>query len=105
MTACCAPKCCRRVAQRGWRGHPRRFGRVGRRDARRGPRKARGPDLADVSARLTEIGQPIGITGISRIELGTRRVDADDLVGLAAVLRVGANRLLLPATASGEPMS
>ena len=57
-----------------------------------------------MSARFTEIGQPIGITSISRIELGTRRVDADDLVALAAVFGVSPNRLLLPATASDEPM-
>jgi transcriptional regulator with XRE-family HTH domain len=67
-------------------------------------RKARGLDLADVAAQLTKLGQPIGLTGVSKIELGTRRVDVDDLVALAAVLRVSPSRLLLPATASDEPV-
>ena len=37
--------------------------------------------------------------GISRIEMGTRRVDADDLVALAVALGVHPAALLLPPTA------
>lgn len=49
--------------------------------------------LADLTA---EIGRPIPPLGISRIEAGTRRVDADDLVALAAALGVGPATLLMP---------
>ena len=75
-----------------------------RRGQREALRKARGLDLADVAAQLTKLGQSIGLTGVSKIELGTRRVDVDDLVALAAVFRVSPSRLLLPATASDEPV-
>ena len=50
-------------------------------------------DLAD---RLAELGRPIPTLGLSRIEKGNRRVDADDLVALALALRVNPTALLLP---------
>ena len=62
-------------------------------------RKERGLDLADVSERLDELGQPISVSGLSKIELGQRRVDVDDLVALALALDVSPSRLLLPGTA------
>lgn len=49
----------------------------------------------ELSDRLTKIGRPIATLGLSRIEKGARRVDADDLVALAIALRVSPNRLLL----------
>lgn len=63
-------------------------------------RKARGLDLAGLSARMGDLGQPIGISGLSKIELGQRRVDVDDLMALAVALDVGPARMLLPATAT-----
>jgi len=62
-------------------------------------RKERGLDLADLSQRLGDLGQPISVSGLSKLELGQRRVDVDDLVALALVLDVSPNRLLLPAEA------
>jgi|SRR4051794_7697641 transcriptional regulator with XRE-family HTH domain len=50
-------------------------------------------ELAD---RLKAIGRPIPTLGLSRIEAGTRRVDADDLVALAVALGVNPSRLLMP---------
>jgi 8-oxo-dGTP pyrophosphatase MutT (NUDIX family)/transcriptional regulator with XRE-family HTH domain len=59
-------------------------------------RKARRLSYQELSARLQEIGRPIPALGLSRIEKGTRRVDADDLVGLALALGVNPSALLLP---------
>jgi len=52
--------------------------------------------LAQLSARLAELGRPILPNGISRIEQGERRVDVDDLVALALALDVSPNALLMP---------
>jgi hypothetical protein len=54
-----------------------------------------------LSAALKEIGHAIPPTGITRIEKGTRRVDSDDLVALAVVLKVSPTALLLPSTIVG----
>ncbi|GAA1243348.1 hypothetical protein GCM10009676_31210 [Prauserella halophila] len=59
-------------------------------------RSARGLDYKKLSALLGEYGRPIPPLGLSRIEKGTRRVDADDLTALAVVLGVNPNRLLFP---------
>lgn len=53
--------------------------------------------LAALSRRLSElVGRSIPTLGLSRIENGERRVDADDLVALAAALGVSPVTLLLP---------
>lgn len=49
-----------------------------------------------MAERLGEIGRPILATGITKLEAGQRRVDADDLVALAIALDVTPNTLLLP---------
>lgn len=67
-------------------------------------RTARGLTKADLSARTKEAGRQIPPLGISRIEAGTRRVDADDLVVLAVALNVEPNSLLLPPVADDEPV-
>jgi transcriptional regulator with XRE-family HTH domain len=51
---------------------------------------------AELSQRLAAIGRPIAVLGLSRIESGARRVDADDLVALALAFGVSPVRLLLP---------
>jgi Cro/C1-type HTH DNA-binding domain len=51
---------------------------------------------AELSRRLTALGQPIPDTSITKAEQGTRRVDVDDLVALAVALGVTPNTLLLP---------
>lgn len=65
-------------------------------------RKARRLDLSDVSDRLDRVGQPISVSGLSKLETGSRRVAVDDLVALALVLDVTPSRLLLTATASAD---
>jgi transcriptional regulator with XRE-family HTH domain len=62
-------------------------------------RKARGITLQALSDRLAELGRPIPIASLSKLEKRLRRVDADDLVALAIALDVSPVRLLLP----GEP--
>lgn len=57
---------------------------------------------AQLAARLTEVGRPIRATGLHRLETGRRRVDADDLVGLALALGVSPISLLLPPVAEGD---
>lgn len=54
------------------------------------------PSLQALSDRLTELGRRILPIGLSRLENGGRRVDADDLVALAIALGVNPNALLLP---------
>lgn len=51
-------------------------------------REQRGLTLDQLSTRLREMGRPIIASGISKIEQGERRVDADDLVALARALEV-----------------
>jgi 8-oxo-dGTP pyrophosphatase MutT (NUDIX family) len=50
----------------------------------------------ELSDELTRLGRPIPTLGLSRIERGERRVDADDLVALALALGVNPSALLLP---------
>lgn len=53
----------------------------------------------ELSERLTALGRPIPTLGLSRVERGERRIDADDLVALALALDVSPNALLMPPTA------
>lgn len=64
-------------------------------------RESRGFSYRELSEKLDAVGRPIPTLGLSRIEKGERRVDADDLVALALVLGVNASALLLPPTAQG----
>lgn len=50
----------------------------------------------ELSRRLEAIGNPIRPNAITRIEMGDRRVDVDDLVALAIALNVTPNRLMMP---------
>jgi transcriptional regulator with XRE-family HTH domain len=63
-------------------------------------RTQRGMTHKDLAELLERLGRPIPILGLSRIENGGRRVDADDLVALSIALGVSPIRLLLPA---GDP--
>jgi 8-oxo-dGTP pyrophosphatase MutT (NUDIX family) len=56
----------------------------------------------DLAARLERIGRPIPTLGLSRIERGERRVDADDLVALAIALDVFPASLLMPQDAEDD---
>jgi len=59
-------------------------------------RQAHGMTYRELSERLERLGRPIPVLGLSRLERGERRVDADDLVALALALEVTPNRLMLP---------
>ncbi|MEV6524948.1 helix-turn-helix transcriptional regulator [Longispora sp. NPDC051575] len=63
-----------------------------------------GLSLAGLGERLAGVGRPIGEAVLSKVELGGRRVDVDDLVAFAAALGVSPNRLLLPPEGSDEPV-
>lgn len=65
-------------------------------------REEQGLSLAQLSARLAEVGRPILSSGLHRLENGRRRVDVDDLAGLALALGVAPVSLLLPHTTHGE---
>lgn len=53
---------------------------------------------SQLSRKLDEVGRSVPDLGLRRIETGERRVDADDLVALAAALGVSPIDLLLPGT-------
>ncbi|MFC9766612.1 helix-turn-helix domain-containing protein [Rhodococcus jostii] len=55
---------------------------------------------AELSRRLIELGRPIAPLGLSRIESGERRIDADDLVALAITLHVSPLAIILPTESS-----
>ncbi|MFE2753998.1 TIR domain-containing protein [Actinosynnema sp. NPDC059335] len=59
-------------------------------------RRSRRLTLGELAAKLDELGRPIQLSALSKIEKGQRRVDADDLVALALALDVSTNALLLP---------
>lgn len=65
-------------------------------------RESAGLTKKELSERVGALGRSIPPLGVSRIEMGTRRVDADDLVALAVALNVHPAALLLPDTASPE---
>jgi transcriptional regulator with XRE-family HTH domain len=67
-------------------------------------RKDRGLSQAQLAQRLAEAGRPMRDTAVSKIERGTRRVDADDLVALALALNVSPLTILLPPASSDAPV-
>ena len=79
-------------------GIKKELGPTGRRVAEALNRFRRGSKVttAELSRRLTALGQPIPDTGITKAEQGTRRVDVDDLVAISLALGVTPNTLMLP---------
>jgi len=65
-------------------------------------RAAQGLSFRQLSVRLGAIERPILPAVLHRLSQGGRRVDADDLVAFAAVLRVSPADLLAPA-GTGKP--
>lgn len=53
--------------------------------------------LRALSTELGEVGRPLTHSAVDQIEKGTRRVDVDDLMALAAALNVSPATLLMPA--------
>ncbi|MEV4059714.1 helix-turn-helix domain-containing protein [Nonomuraea dietziae] len=68
-------------------------------------RRARGWEQRELAERVTFAGRPMSASVVSKIESGARRVDVDDLVGLAAGLEVNPALLLLtsPVSEAGDP--
>lgn len=79
---------------------PGRVGQVLAQQLRR-VRESRHVTYTDLVKRLDDLGHPIPILGLRRIERGERRVDVDDLVALARALRVPPVLLLFPVDAEG----
>lgn len=66
-----------------------------RRNVRRLREQRRWP-YTELSERLAQEGRAIPVLGLSRLERGERRVDADDLVALAAVFGLEPGKILEP---------
>ena len=52
--------------------------------------------LSQLEARLAELGHPLQLSVLSKIEKGQRRIDVDDIVALGLALDVSPNMILLP---------
>lgn len=65
-------------------------------------RNARGLTTIQLAKLLEEAGRPITASSITKLELGQRKVDIDDLIVIALVLQVSPTGLLLPPTAEAE---
>lgn len=59
-------------------------------------RKQRGLSLAELSARMDDVGLPLNLNGLNKIERGNRGVDLDELVALARALGVPPLQLIFP---------
>lgn len=88
-----------RTKQRG-----NEIGPTGREVARNVKRARVAAELTqkELSDRLSEMGRPVPVASIGKIESGDRRVEVDDLVAIALALRVSPLSLLLPN--SREPL-
>lgn len=59
-------------------------------------RKERGLSLSDVSSRMTALGVPLSLNGVSKVELGNRDLGLDELVALGAALGAAPLVLIFP---------
>ncbi len=59
-------------------------------------RKRRGLSLAELSHLLAEVGRPLSLKVLSKIENGDRSVDVDDLAALSIALATPTSQLLAP---------
>ena len=58
--------------------------------------------MRSLSNKLGEVGRPLGHSAVDQIEKGTRRVDVDDLMALAAALGVSTITLLMPGMSAAD---
>lgn len=65
-------------------------------------RNARGLTTVQLAKLLEDAGRPITASSITKLELGQRKVDVDDLIVIALVLRVAPTALLLPPTSDAH---
>jgi len=61
--------------------------------------------LRALSTKLGEVGRPLTHSAVDQIEKGTRRVDVDDLMALAAALDVSPATLLMPVGDEGQEVT
>src|ERR1700685_481655 len=66
-------------------------------------RHERGLTLSGLASKLNDLGRPILVSALSKIEKGQRRVDADDLLALAAALDVSPHELLTVDASANAP--
>jgi transcriptional regulator with XRE-family HTH domain len=59
-------------------------------------RRERGLGLAELGYRLDDVGRPLSVKVLSKMENHARGIDVDDLVAFAAALDVTVERLLAP---------
>ena len=59
-------------------------------------REQRRMTYVELSGQLNEMGRPIPVLGLRRLEGGERRVDVDDLVALARIFALAPSALLEP---------
>lgn len=59
-------------------------------------REGQNLSYAELARRTGDVGRPIPVLGVRRIEAAERRVDVDDLMALAAALDVSPITLLVP---------
>ncbi|MGW0775100.1 TIR domain-containing protein [Streptomyces sp. NPDC002835] len=67
-------------------------------------RRAQELTQGQLAEKLRELGRPIAVAALSKIEKGLRRVDADDLIALSLALGVSPNELLLPDPFFSDPV-
>ncbi len=65
-------------------------------------REKRNLGLRGLAKKLGEVGRPLTHSAVDQIEKGTRRVDVDDLMALAAAFDVSPITLLMPASARND---
>jgi transcriptional regulator with XRE-family HTH domain len=65
-------------------------------------RTARGWTLEILESRMAEVGHPMGITTLSKVERGNRSVSVDDLAAFARAFSVSPEDLLLVGAGSPE---
>lgn len=75
---------------------PRPVGAAGKRLAANLRKLRQGMSTRQLSERLSAIGWPINLNSITRVEMGQRHTDIDDVVALAVVLDSSPNRLIMP---------
>ena len=61
--------------------------------------------LRRLATKLGEAGRPLTHSAVDQIEKGTRRVDVDDLMALAAALDVSPATLLMPVSDEDQEVS
>lgn len=65
-------------------------------------REQRGLKQSELGQALTDLGRPMSIDVVSKLEKGSRPMDVDDLVAFAVALDATPNDLLLPPEDSDE---